>query len=178
MGGVVLLIAGSALAGQRSRGGDSMRGDVNNDAEQPVMQWIAPGVGQAVVNGVTLTANADGSVFLEEGVHPGRAAAQQALALVLSSYNQATDQTSYANGVVVLDDASMKTPEELLAERLDPRSPKFVQNMTQNVGGENQTVFADGAVLVEMGAGSSTANRSFCSKQNPDICADGAILFE
>lgn len=179
LGGVAVLVAGGALAGQRSRGGDSLRGGERSDAAAPVVQEIAPGVARAVINGSELTVRNDNAISFEEVIADYGSAQAYMAAVAMSevlSTQGADGSVLYANGAVLTREMT-ETPEQRLEERM-----KQVLNMSQTVNGRSVVVFADGVVLSGMDErypGSLT--RSSIPKSSAggvDIWADGAVVLD
>lgn len=65
-GGVIFVVATGAFAGQRTRGGQSVRDGGTGSVAAPEFQEIAPGVAQRTVNGVTTTADSRNLIGLED----------------------------------------------------------------------------------------------------------------
>lgn len=179
LGGVAVLVASGALAGQRSRGGDSLRGGERSDAAAPVVQEIAPGVARAVINGAQLTVRNDNAISLEE-VMSEYGSPQRFMAAVLMSRTLSTvgadGSTVYANGYIGHEGVT-ETPEQ----KLDDRTQQ-VLNMSQTVNGQDVVVFADGYVMAGMDERQpGVLTRSSIPKSSAggtDVWADGMVRFE
>lgn len=173
----MLFVASASLAGQRTRGDETLRGNGSDNAAAPVVQEIAPGVARAVVNGQALQARRDGYISLEEVVTeygtPQLYRAAMALSRVRST--QRADGTAlYANNVVMSSALVEVSPEQQLEDR--KQSARW---MSQQVSGSTVTVFVDGSVMSGMDtrvpAMASRNNALKTSDGTRTIWADGAV---
>jgi hypothetical protein len=179
LGGITLLLATVSLAGQRTRGGDSIRSDSRAEAvARTEGREIAPGVVVAKVNGVVTTVRENNAVVLEEvlGDFPSVEAYITAQALAGVRSMPSGNSKILANGAHVLLEGYVEP--EYLPWTVEQHKTQ-VASMEVEVNGQTATLFVDGVVGIDSDQRGPQITRFGCMDMGSKMaCIDGSVGFE
>jgi hypothetical protein len=152
-------------------------GETAPAAAMPQVTLIAPGVAQAVINGVNITVRQDGAIKLEDVLteygSPELYLGTMLQSSVLSTTGQ-DGETLFANGVVgYFSEWLGSLPMAPTEYTLDDHK-QLVPFSTQQIGGDEVTVFADGVVT----RGQDERNPALAGRDNiPRSTAGSSIIW-
>lgn len=188
---LALSIAGSTAAAERTRGAandDQIRSSNAVAVAQPTIEnieMVAPGVGQAEINGITVQARTDGAIVLADILAEHDSLQAYQMAMQLSSVAIApgpAGEVIAANGMVYYDRDFLggNAPDNMPIRSADEyKSRMAYATSTQN--GIEVLVFADGVIVPDQVAASPQALGNTPTIIGPGgqvIAANGAIAFE
>jgi hypothetical protein len=180
LGGVILLLASGSMAGQRTRGGDSVRGGGADSVAAPQAQEISSGVVSRTVGGLTVEADQANNIKLEDilAVH-GSVDAWRAVQILsgIDSMPNGDETILGNNSVILLDGYASPSVLPLTIER----HKLSVDSMDTLVNGETVTTFVDNTVGLDTDMRSPWLSRTgmpSVTDGDGEKYADGAVVFE
>jgi hypothetical protein len=175
LGGIALLLATVSWAGQRSRGGDSIRSGSRSSeaAARAEGREIAPGVVVVNIGGVDSTANAANVVDYAQmlgGLSEAEYLAQEAIAGLGTMPGTDGGLMTAGNHVFILPGF---VPDEILPWSIENHD---VVGTEMTIGGVSVTTFADNAQSISMDVAAPQMVGTGCLTDGP--CADNAKFQE